>query len=240
MFCVTALLCLLLLFTSSCTALAATHQASITTTHPPTSSQLTYVAIGASDTFGFGTDNPYVQNWASDLENKLGNNYKLINLGIPGITLHDALRMELPIALDAHPRLVTVWLAVNDIVDKVPVSSYTRDLNILLARLRTQDPHALIALANVPDLALLPYFHHKNSPSPQLLQAQISAYNAAIAAASSKYHALLIDLSQQNYNLKSHPDYISEDGLHPTPNGYARLADLFYSAIRRNWSGLNV
>jgi len=27
---------------------------------------------------------------------------------------------------------------------------------------------------------------------------------------------------------KDHPEYISEDGLHPTTLGYARLADLFY------------
>src|SRR5262249_24523842 len=43
--------------------------------------QLTYVAIGASDTFGIGTGDPYNQNWASDLVREIGPRYHLINLG---------------------------------------------------------------------------------------------------------------------------------------------------------------
>src|SRR5438874_7400708 len=61
--------------------------------------QITYVAIGASDTFGIGTSDPYIENWPTDLADKLGQKVHLINLGIPGITLHDAPNLELPIAL---------------------------------------------------------------------------------------------------------------------------------------------
>ena len=85
--------------------------------------QITYVAIGASDTFGIGTSDPYSQNWATDLADQLGRNVHLINLGIPGILVHDALNVELPVALDSHPDLVTIWLAVNDLANNVPISS---------------------------------------------------------------------------------------------------------------------
>ena len=193
-------------------------------------SELTYVAIGASDTFGIGTNDPYAQNWPSDLVLILKQRIHLINLGIPGVTLHDALTTELPIALDAHPTLITVWLAVNDLAAKVPVDSYSRDLNTLLSRLRAAAPHAQIAVGNMPDLTKVPFFSHDNLVT---LGEQIAAYNTAIASAVTSYRAILVDLSGQGYNLQTHPEYISSDGLHPSNIGYFKLAGLFYNALHK-------
>ena len=120
------------------------------------------MAIGASDTFGIGTSDPYMENWPTDLADKLNQKVHLINLGIPGITLHDALSLELPVALDSHPELVTIWLGVNDIANKVPVNSYSHDLDLMLTRLESQAPSAHILIANIPDLTLLPYFASYN------------------------------------------------------------------------------
>jgi lysophospholipase L1-like esterase len=223
---------LLILVLCSCGLQANTQQsANETTAGQQTSNQLTYVAIGASDTFGFGTSQPYTQNWASDLATRLGSRYHLVNLGIPGIQVHQALRLELPVALDAHPDLVTVWLAVNDIIDKVPVNSYAQDLDTLLSRLQAGAPHARIAVANVPDLILLPYFYHHAGFNAQLLQDQILAYNTVIANIVDRHHAILIDLSQYSSDLAQHPEYVSADGLHPTTAGYELIADLFYQAL---------
>lgn len=166
------LLCLLLVL-SGC-AQSATNQASQanqTTTPAKINAPITYVAIGASDTFGIGTDDPYDDNWANDLAILLGPNHvHLINVGIPSITIHDVLAIELPIAVDAHPDLVTIWLGVNDIAANVPVSSYAPDLDTLFRRLHASSPHVRIAIANIPDLTLLPYF---SSSNPQKLHAQI-------------------------------------------------------------------
>jgi lysophospholipase L1-like esterase len=201
--------------------------------HQQSTKLITYVAIGASDTFGLGTEDPYQENWATDLADLLGPAHiHLINLGIPGITAHDALHLELPIALDAHPDLVTIWLGVNDIVANVPANSYASDLNTLLARLRANSPHARIAIANIPDLTLLPFF---DTHDPVALTQQIQAYNAAIASAAQRYGAILVDLTQQNYNLRAHPEYISSiDGLHPTDIGYQQLAKVFYQALQHS------
>ena len=228
-------LCLLMLAVTACAqeSTGVAGQTSTTTSHQQSTKLITYVAIGASDTFGLGTDDPYDQNWATDLANLLGPSHiHLINLGIPGITAHDALRLELPIALDAHPDLITIWLGVNDIVANVPANSYAGDLNMLLARLRANSPHARIAIANIPDLTLLPYFAQTD---PVALTQQVQAYNAAIASAAQKYSAILVDLTQQNYNLRIHPEYISSiDGLHPTDIGYQQLAKVFYAALQHH------
>jgi lysophospholipase L1-like esterase len=205
-----------------------------TATGQQTNNQFTYVAIGASDTFGFGTPDPYTQNWATDLANKLGSRYHLVNLGIPGIVVHEALRLELPVALDAHPNLVTIWLAVNDIIDKIPVNNYAQDLDTLLSRLQAGAPQARIAVANVPDLILLPYFYHQSGFKAQPLQAEILAYNTAIATIVNRHHATLIDLAQYTDELARHPEYVSADGLHPTVTGYKQIADIFYQALSNN------
>jgi lysophospholipase L1-like esterase len=189
------------------------------------------VAIGASDTFGIGTSDPYTDNWPTDLAYKLSQKVHLINLGIPGITLHDALNLELPVALDSHPELVTIWLGVNDIATTVPVTSYSHDLDVMLTRLESQTPSAHILIANIPDLTLLPYFASYNQ---QGLHHIIDDYNATIAQEAHLHHAILVNLSQQNYNLRDHPEYISNDGLHPTDLGYLQIAELFYKSLQQS------
>ena len=192
--------------------------------------RLTYVAIGASDTFGVGADDPTTENWPTDLASLLGSDVRLVNLGVPGITLHQALNVELPIALDARPNLITIWLAVNDLANNVPLDSYSHDLDLLLSRIQVADPTAQIAIANVPDLMYLPYF--SNFAEPQMLYAQVQAYNAAIATAVKQYHVILVDVYQQWSELRSHPEYISDDGLHPSTLGYTQIAALFFSALQ--------
>lgn len=195
----------------------------------PAAASLTYVALGASDTFGIGTDDPQSQNWASDLATMLGKRVHFINLGIPDIHLHSALGVELPVALDSHPGLVTVWLAVNDLADNVPLASYSHDLNLLLTRLQATHPHLRIAVANVPDLTLLPHFQ---SYDLEALRARILAYNDAIASAVSAHHVLLVDL----YHNDLAPAYISGDGFHPNALGYTRVAEIFYQVLKTKTS----
>lgn len=226
-----ASLCLLILFFASCgQALdGQSHAGGPKRMDRASNAQITYVAIGASETFGIGTAEPYTQNWPTDLAEKLGPNVHLINLGIPGIRVHDALRIELPIALDSHPDLVTIWLGVNDLATNVPINSYSHDLDLMLSRLQANVPHARFLIINVPDLTLLPYFH---SFDLLLLHKRIQAYNKAIASIAQQHHVILVDLSQQSYNLRNHPEYISDDGLHPTDLGYEQLAELFYKILQ--------
>ncbi|TMF52761.1 MAG: hypothetical protein E6I32_00125 [Chloroflexi bacterium] len=191
---------------------------------------ITYVAIGASDTFGIGTEAPYSENWPTDLVALLGAGHiHLINLGIPSILIHDALSLELPVAVDAHPDLVTIWLGINDIAYHVPVNNYARDLDTLLSRLQASSPHVRIAIANIPDLMLLRYFATFDQ---QMLRQQIQEYNTAITNSVQRHHVILVDLTQQGYNLQNHPEYISDDGLHLTDPGYQQLAKLFYDALK--------
>jgi lysophospholipase L1-like esterase len=219
--------CCLLFCCAACDPFSTAQQSTPGAILQQPSSKLTYVAMGASDTYGVGADDPDMQNWPADLSTLLGRQVHVINLGVPNIDLHSALGVELPIALDEHPSLVTIWLAVNDLADNVPVANYAHDLDLLLTRLRTSLPHARIAMANVPDITLLPHF---KSYDVQKLRTQIQAYNSVIASSVARHSALLVDLYKSD--LAQHPEYISSDGFHPNTIGYTQIAQLFYQVLK--------
>jgi lysophospholipase L1-like esterase len=187
----------------------------------------TYVALGASDAFGIGTDDPDRDNWPTVLADLLGPGVHLVNLGIPGETVAAARQTELPIALDAKPALITIWLGVNDIVQSVPLAEYQRQLEAMLITLR-QRTQARVFVANIPDLSLLPYFAGDNQSS---LRATVATWNAAIAKAVAATGVSLVDLYDTWNELASHPEYIAGDGFHPSTVGAKRLAELFQVRI---------
>lgn len=212
---------------------------------------ITLVVLGASDAFGVGTDDPDRLNWPDDLATELGsdnvvagvgsnnpatelgplsNNVHLVNLGIPGATLAQAMHNELPIALSVHPDIVTIWLAVNDFASGLDATTYGEQLTSLLASLR-QDTRARVYVANLPDLSLVPYF---SAQDPATLRAQVQEWNSVIAAASARAGAHLVDLAVGWQDLADHPEYISGDGLHPSTIGAQRLADAFAAVIRQS------
>ena len=205
-----------------------------TTAQPAQSNTLrqpvTYVALGASDAVGVGSDQPGSQGYVPLVAAHLPKGSRLINLGVSGIQLHQALTEELPLALSISPNLVSIWLVANDFVGGVSYNAYTRDLNTLLQQLHART-HALVVMANLPDLTRLPAFANQApSQKTQMIQS-IRHWNAGIASAAAQYGVILVDLFSQGSRLTAHPDYISADGFHPSAAGYVQLADLFWQAI---------
>ena len=187
----------------------------------------TYVAIGASDSFGIGTDDPARDNWPLVLAGLIGPDTHLINLGIPGETAAEARATELPVALDADPDVVTIWLGVNDILQSVPVEEYEQNLEAMLHAL-DEHTHAHVFVANIPDLSALPYFAGYNQKQ---IQAKITRWNAAINQAIGATGALLVDINASWDQVPQHPEYIASDGLHPSTEGAKQLATVFLSWI---------
>src|SRR6185437_5402829 len=163
-----------------------------------------YVAIGASDSVGYGVPDPETQGWVPRFAAILPGHPKLVNLGVAGLTLHQAGLVDLPVALDAHPRIITVWLAVNDLMDRVPLPRYRADLHTLLQRLRT-GTHARILVGNLPDLTLVPAAAARLGPNPS---GTLAAWNAAIASETRAAGATLVDLSSHWHDLAAHPEFV--------------------------------
>lgn len=186
---------------------------------------LTYVAIGASDAVGIGANNPETEGWVPRFGARLGPNTRVVNLGVSGSTLSQALREQVGPAVDAQPDVVTVWLAVNDLNARVSLEQYTADLERLLGRL--EDTHARVLVGNVPDLGRLAAYRGID-PTP--LKVEVDRWNAAIAAVTTRHGAHLVDLFGRWQEVADHPEYLSGDGFHPSSEGYARLAEVFAEA----------
>jgi len=193
---------------------------------------LTYVAIGASDAVGVGAANPETDGWVPRLGARLGGDVRVVNLGVSGSTLSQALQEQLGPALDAQPDVVTVWLAVNDFNAQVPLDEYAADLDTLLGDLETT--HARVLVGNVPDLGALAAYRGID-PTP--LRDEVDNWNAVIADTTERHGATLVDLHSHWQDIAEHPEYLSSDGFHPSSDGYQALADVFAAALQQSSAG---
>jgi acyl-CoA thioesterase I len=187
---------------------------------------VTYVAIGASDAVGVGARDPETEGWVPRFGARLGANVRVINLGVSGSTLGQALDEQVGPALDAQPDVVTVWLAVNDLNARVPLDQYAAQLDTLLTQL--DGTHARVLVGNVPDLGRLAAYRGID-PAP--LQAEVDRWNQVIAETTTRHGATLVDLYARWQEVAQHPEYLSADGFHPSSEGYQALAEVFGEAV---------
>ncbi len=192
---------------------------------------VTYVALGASDAVGVGSNFPGSQGYVPLVAAHLPKGSHLINLGISGIHLHEALSEELPLALTTSPNLITIWLVANDFVGGVTYDDYMHDLNMLLQQLHTST-HSRIIMADLPDLTRLPAFANETPTQKSHMLNAIQQWNTGITQLAKRYGVVLVDLFSQGSQLTAHPEYISIDGFHPSPSGYVQLANYFWQAIK--------
>lgn len=199
----------------------------------------TYVAVGASETVGVGADDPATQAWPVVLHDRALPETRLVNVGVSGGTVEGALATQLPPALAAEPDVVTVWLAVNDVIAGVPVRAYQRRLGRLVHALR-RGGRTEVLVGNVPDLWRLPAYRAclpgtrstvtcvlPFVPSVAEVRAQVAAFNRAVRRVVRRERARLVDLSGVSFGAR----LTSADGFHPSTAGHRRIAAEFADAL---------
>ncbi len=218
----------------------------------PSGPQIVYVAVGASETVGVGSDQPLREAWPQVLfRTALPPSSVFVNLGIPGATVATAVREELPQALELAPALVTVWLNVNDLLTGVAPADFERDLGTLVRGLR-RGGSTRVLVANVPPLDRLPaYLACRPSspprspqcdldravPAPDALNRAVDAYNAATERVTTREGALLVDLHGVGLAARksgTEASLVSADGFHPSTAGHAAVAAAFAEVLARS------
>lgn len=222
----------------------------------PSGSALTYVAVGASETVGVGADQPEAQAWPQVFyRTALPRAAVYVNLGVPGSTVEQAVRDQLPTAVAEHPDVATVFLNVNDIVHEVPVAAYRADLQSLLESLRATGAKVLVA--NVPPLDRLPLLKAclPFAPGPggscdtsrrislDEIDRVVDEFNLAIDEVAAATGAVVVDLHAAGLRARQQGDetgIISSDGFHPSTAGHELIARSFAAALRGAYPDLAV
>jgi lysophospholipase L1-like esterase len=214
----------------------------------PSGPALTYVAIGASETLGFGARDPIRQAWTQVFyRTALPRAVTLVNLGIPGATVLDALQREVPEAVRLNPDIVTVWLNVNDLMQGVTPDEFGRRITTLLRDLRAAGD-ASILVANTPPLGQLPRFaqcrpfapapgggcDEGRQLTPEELDSLVGDYNAAISWAAAGVGAVVVDLHGLGVSAEREgtmAELVSRDGFHPSTAGHRAVGSAFAQAF---------
>lgn len=206
---------------------------------PDTGPAPVYVAVGASETTGVGSDQPLRDGWPRVLHrDALPPGSIFVNMGIPGATVAQALAEEAEQAVAARPHLVTVWLNVNDLIRGVTPAEYERQLESLVRQLR-RSVSTRVLVANTPPLDQLPAYQSgrllAGVPAPEAVRALVAEYNAAIARVVQRQNVLLVDLHAVAMAAQAAGTYatlIGHDGFHPSTAGHAAVAEAFAKVLR--------
>jgi lysophospholipase L1-like esterase len=200
-----------------------------------------YVAIGAAETTGTGSDQPLRDGWPRVLHRiAMPPGSVMINMGVPGTTVAQATAEQLDAALAARPNLVTVWLNVDDIIQGVPVAQYESQLERLVRSVRLRSVATRILVANTPPLDQLPAYQAgrvTGLPGPDVVNSAIADYNAAIARVVQRTGSLLVDLYAAGMAARAagtEASLISRDGFHPNTAGHAAIAEVFAKVLRES------
>lgn len=219
-------------------------------TAQPPAKPIVYVAVGASETVGYGADNPSTEAWPRVLlRTALPPSTVFDDLGIAGATVKDALAQEVPAAVAKKPDLVTVWLNVNDMLSFIKPATYQQQLDDLVKQLR-RGGATKVLVANVPPLDRLPSFlackpnppaGAPPCPSPALAFVPIQAvvtlvdnFNTAIATVVRQEGAVLVDLHAAGLAARAagtEGSLIGKDGFHPSTAGHKAVAAAFAQAL---------
>lgn len=214
---------------------------------------IVYAAVGASETAGVGTDEPFRDAWPRVLWRALPEGSVLYDFGVGGSTARQALEEQAGAARAVKADLVTVWLNVNDLIEGVPPKRYGHDLRRIVHRLR-RGGLTTVLVANTPRLDTLPLYMACRSedhiyvapsggvvlcrqdilvdvPTPASVRADVDAYNAQIDRVVRREGAILVDLYALGDIPNRHPEYVSSDGFHPSTEGARAVAEAFERAL---------
>jgi lysophospholipase L1-like esterase len=180
---------------------------------------LRYVALGDSQTEGLndGTDATGYRGWADRLAEHLAAlnpEVRYANLAVRGLRARQVLEQQLPVALQLQPDLATVVAGMNDLIrPSFSPAEVAADLETMFAALTRAG--AQVATLTFPDLGRI-------APSLRRLARRVPELNERILAAAARHGVVVLD--GWTSPVTTDPRVWSEDRIHATPLGHARIA----------------
>jgi lysophospholipase L1-like esterase len=191
-----------------------------------------YVALG--DSYTIGTSVRSSERWPDQLVAALGPDepsLRLVaNLGVNGFTSADLIGEALPALDRLRPEFVTLLIGVNDVVRRVPLADYKRNVVTILEMLLGLLPADRILTIATPDYTVTPA--GANYGDPHLLHARILAVNAAMARLAMDRGITFVDIFDLSLAAAADRGLTAGDGLHPSGAQYARWVERIAPTVR--------
>jgi acyl-CoA thioesterase I len=187
-----------------------------------------YLALGDSTGAGVGArDGGYVARiFKRVLVHRPGS--ALTNLCVSGATTSDVLHAQIDRGVKADPQLITLGIGINDIGHGVPLEQFSKNYEAILTRLKS-DTKAAIVVANIPDISSAPRIPHAVRAE---YHQQIVSFNQRLKEIASRHEVSVFDIySVTHEQLSSHPEFFSNDGFHPSDEGYEFWAEQMWPII---------
>jgi acyl-CoA thioesterase I len=150
--------------------------------------------------------------------------FTVVNRGIGGERLETG-RKRLPGVIDAdHPQVLLLLEGINNIRN-VSTADLAEDLDRMVVTARRRGVQVMLT-------TLLPISSSREEQMHGTM-ADIKAFNGEIVRIADKYRqGPVVDAFSV---FSSEPTLIGSDGLHPTAEGYNRLAEVFFDAIKSRY-----
>jgi acyl-CoA thioesterase-1 len=189
-----------------------------------------YTALG--DSTGVGVGAREGGGYVARLFERIKQEHKdarLTNLCVSGATTADVLREQIKPALYSRPNLVTLGIGINDIGHGLSAEMFARNYEEIIKRLRAATS-AVIVVTNIPDISFAPvvplYARESTRRNVQL-------FNEKVHAIAERYQLFVVDIYTETHRvIPTHPEFFSEDGFHPSAEGYEYWAKTMWPVVQ--------
>jgi lysophospholipase L1-like esterase len=154
---------------------------------------------------------------------------RLTNLCVSGATTEDVLREQLRPAIASRPTLITLGIGINDIGHGITLAQFASNYEELIKRLKAETK-ATIVITNVPDISfapVVPAYARDNT------RRSVNLFNEKVQLIAERYQLHVVDTYTETHRvIPSHPEFFSEDGFHPSAEGYEYWAQTMWPLVK--------
>jgi lysophospholipase L1-like esterase len=197
---------------------------------PMITGPIVYVALGDSTGAGVGArQGGYVARVFKRIAERRPES-TLSNLCVSGATTADVIRGQLARAVALNPNLVTVGIGINDIGHGLTLEQFSKNYEEILSTLKEKTT-AQIVVTNIPDVSSAPRI-------PGVMrneyQRQIVQFCQRLEEIANRHGVTIFDVyTITKDELPSHPEYFSNDGFHPSDEGYELWATQMWPTVAK-------
>ncbi len=189
-----------------------------TATATPSADRPVILCLGTSLTAGYGLDDPDLA-WPALVQTKVdaaGLGYRVVNAGVSGETSAGA-RRRLDWLLRQRPAVLVLETGANDALRGQDPAATRENVEAILERVEHLSPPPRVLLLGM-------------KAPPNLGRTYTERFEAVYPELARAHHAALVPFVLQG--IAGIPRLNQPDGIHPTAEGHAIMADTIWSALR--------